>query len=366
MRTGIANLPLHPGKCPKWLFPRMRDLSGAIVEAIALEYGRDEVLRRLSDPFFFQSLGCVVGFDWHTSGLTTTLCAALKEGVDPQETGIAVLGGKGKTSRKTPKEIDGLYETFPLQTGKIGELKYASRMAAKVDSVCIQDAYQLYHHSFFVSERGDWCVIQQGLNPGNRYPMRYHWLSDTITSFVEEPHSGIAAESREQDVLNMVARESGDSRKASVDLVKESPTRLERILTRGQSFLTDFRSGGFPELEMRRSHFIPGMDKRNLETLRRAHEVQPKDYEELLSLPGVGPKTVRALALIGQIVYGAEPSWRDPAKFSFSHGGKDGIPYPVDRAGYDRSIGILKTGLQEAKIGNREKMAAIKRLSTLY
>jgi len=367
MRTGVANLPLHPGKCPRWLFPRMRDLSGAIIEAIALEFGSGEVLRRLSDPFFFQSLGCVVGFDWHSSGLTTTLCGAMKEGVHAEATGIAVLGGKGKASKKTPEEIEKAAETFPLSSKKAEELKRASRMAAKVDSACVQDGYHLYHHTFVVSELGEWCVIQQGMNSESRYARRYHWLSEAVLSFVNEPHAAVCCDAHAA-ALNMVAVESNAARTASVELVKEKPERIVRALLGSQSFLADFLSPAtaMAALQMQRRHDIPQMDKRTLETLCRAYEVQPTDYEELLSVPGVGPKTVRSLALIGQIVYGAEPSWRDPTKFAFAHGGKDGVPYPVDRSRYDRSIEMLRSAVQDAKLGEREKMMAMKRLAAFF
>lgn len=365
MRTGISNLPLHGGRCPKWLFPRMRDLSGAIIEAIAMEYGGNEVLRRLSDPYFFQSLGCVVAFDWHSSGLTTTLCGALKEGVDPQRTGIAVLGGKGKTSKKTPQEIEGLAEKFSIKSRQIEILKYSSRMAAKVDGSCVQDGYQLYHHTFIVSERGEWCVVQQGMNPVNNYARRYHWLSEALISFVEDPQTAICCDVTGR-VMNMVAEESEESRKASVDLVKEDPNRLARFFSGGQSLLTDFWGLDFPRLDMKRGHYIPLMNKRNLDTLKKAYEIQPHDYEELLAIGGVGPKTIRSLALIGQVIYGAEPSWKDPAKFSFAHGGKDGIPFPVDRETYDSSIEILKVGIQEAKMGAKDRMNAMERLGKLF
>lgn len=365
MRTGIAHLPLHGGRCPKWLFPRMRDLSGAIMEAIVMEYGVDEVLRRLADPYFFQSLGCVVGFDFHSSGLTTTLCGALKEAIKPERTGVAVLGGKGRTSRKTPEEIDGLNDIFTISSKKILKLKYSSRMVAKVDGSCVQDGYHLYHHTFVVSEKGKWCVVQQGMNPVNRYARRYHWLSETIISFVEDPQTAICCD-RTGKALNMVAEESRESRKASVDLVKEKPERLSRFFNGGQSLITDFAGMALVSLSMKRGHYIPLMGKRNLDTLKKAHEIQPRSYEELLTIQGVGPKTIRSLALIGQIIYGTEPSWKDPAKFSFAHGGKDGVPYPVDRKTYDSSVEVLKTGIQEAKMGIRDRMRSLEKLSTLY
>ncbi len=364
MRTGTANLPLHPGKCPPWLFKRMKPMAGAITETIVLEHGQEEFLRRVSDPFWFQAFGCALGFDWHSSGLTTTVCGALKEGVEKEATGLVVCGGKGKTSMKTPQEIEKFGEELSLGTKSIENLVYSSRMSAKVDNTAVQDGYQLYHHLFIFTERGKWGVIQQGLNTCNRYARRYHWISEHVDSFVNEPHNAICCDRKGKNVLDMVSRDSKENRKVSVDLVKDSPERffspnsLERF----------FKAGNPParkpeRLDMPRNHFILNMGKRNLETLRKAHEIQPRNYEELLSIRGMGPKTVRALALVSELVYGTKACWKDPVKFSFAHGGKDGIPYPVNRETYDRSIGILKQGIEEARIGRKEKLGAIKRLA---
>lgn len=364
IRTGTACLPLHPGKCPPWLFKRMRPMAGAIAEAIVLEWGQDEFLRRVSDPLWFQAFGCVLGFDWHSSGLTTTVCGAMKEGIKPDDTGIGIAGGKGRTSRKAPKEITQLSETFSLSTSRSDRLVYSSRMSAKVDNTALQDGYQLYHHIFIMTEKGKWAVIQQGLNQDSRYARRYHWLSEGTVSFVDEPHKAVCCDSKTPNTLNMVARESEESRKASVDMVKGGDFRNFRSNT-----LMDFlKPGGAnaEHLHMPRTHFIIDMDRRNMETLRRAYEVQPKDYEELLSVPGMGPRTVRALALVSGLVYGTKPSWKDPVKYSFCHGGKDGIPYPVDRETYDRSISILRNGIEEARMGKDDKLRAVKRLEGLF
>jgi hypothetical protein len=359
-KTGVADLPLHYGKCPRWLFERMTKLSGAITEMIIREYSRDEFLIRISDPRWFQAFGCVLGFDWHSSGVTTTVLGAMKASVKPEDFGIAVLGGKGRASRKTQSELENLGDTFSLSSRKIEMLKYASRMAAKVDNTTVQDSYQLYHHSFLVSEEGKWVVIEQGLNPVNRYARRYHWLSGGVKSFVNEPHEGIVCDRREENVLNMVAMESGEAREASVDLIKDNPARLRGYLT-GQATLADF-AGQEKRLHMPKSHYIINMDKRNLETLQMAYEIQPESYEELLSVRGVGPKTVRALALVSDLVYGKPANWKDPVKFSFCVGGKDGIPYPVDRETMDKSVEVLRTGIKQARLGNRERLQAIKRL----
>ncbi len=339
MKTGVADLPLHYGSCPKWLFPRMKKLGRAVSEVVILEYGKDEFLRRISDPFWFQALGCILGFDWHSSGLTTTVTGALKEGLG-NDLGVAVLGGKGRASRKTPEEIDRLENVFSMPLSKIEDLKYASRLAAKVDNNCIQAGFILYHHAFFVTEDGKWAVVQQGMSDKTSYARRYHWLSEKVKSFVVEPHMAICCDVTGK-ALNMVAEESEECRNTSVDLVKDNPENLKKYL------LLDAK------------HEI---DLKNFKGLVNAHEFQPKNYEELIALKGFGAKSVRALALISKLVYGTEPSWRDPVKFSFAHGGKDGFPYPVDRKNYDKSIEILRTAIENAEIDNKERLFAIKRL----
>lgn len=365
-RTGFAELPLHYGACPPWLFKRMVRLSGAIAAAIISEFSRDEFFRRLADPFFFQSLGCVLGFDFHSSGLTTTVCGALKESLKPEDTGIAVCGGKGKASKRTPVEIERLAGVFSISTSKIEELKYASRMAAKVDNACVQDGYQLYHHCFFLSEDGKWVVVQQGMNEGDGYARRYHWLSDGVKSFVEEPHSGIAGDRREEVVLDMTARESREARKTSVDLAREKPRHLLHYLREAeQRSLDEYfeRSPQVAKLVMPVKHTIAELTEHTMAALKRVYEIQPRDYEELVSIQGVGPKVIRSLALISDLIYGKPPSWRDPVKFAFCVGGKDSVPYPIDRRHYDEVTGILGQAIEESKIGREEKIKALKRLS---
>ena len=363
LKSGTANLPLHWGKAPKWLFKRMVKLAGEISEVIVLEYGKDEFLKRLADPFWFQAFGCVLGFDWHSSGLTTTVTGALKEGLKGKDLGLVVCGGKGSMSRRTPHEIENKAMDLCLSTKSTEGLVYSSRMSAKVDNTALQDGYQLYHHVFIFTEKGKWTVIQQGLNTGKRYARRYHWISG-LESFVDEPHSGISGDRKEKEVLDMTSSNSKEARKQSVDMVNDNPKKLARLFS-GQSNILDFTSKQ-KLLNMPRSHYIINMHKKNMETLQKAYELQPKNYEELLCVPGLGPKTVRALALVSDLVYGKPPSWKDPVKFSFSHGGKDGIPYPVDRETYDRSIGILRDGVKQARLGSTEKLRAIKRLNGLY
>ena len=365
-RAGLAELPLHPGRCPPWLFAEMKRLGGAIVKLIVQEHGRREFLRRISDPFFFQAFGCTLGFDWHSSGLTTTVCGALKEAIVPHELGIAVYGGKGRASRRTQDELEDVAEVFSLSSHRVESLKYASKMAAKVDSSCVQDGYQLYHHTFIVSEDGEWAVVQQGMQ--GRLARRYHWLSDNVASFVDEPHSGIASDRLGQSVLDMTAHESEESRKASLGLVRDSPNSLSSLIRgAGQASIDQYLPGhqGALMLVMPTQHSITRLSETTVEALRRAYEFQPESYEELVALRGIGPKAIRALALVSELVYGRAPSWKDPARYSFAHGGKDGIPYPVDKRTYHKTIEIIENATQKASVGENEKTKAIKRLQSL-
>ena len=345
-RTGYAHLPLHGGRAPSWLFQRMVPLAREIVVFVAAEFGRDEVLRRLSDPYWFQAFGCVLGFDWHSSGLTTTVCGALKEGLrgTENELGIFVAGGKGATSRKTPAEITAACERI----GRDPEpLVYASRISAKVDNSAVQDGYQLYHHSFVFTAQGDWCIVQQGMSDATSMARRYHWLSDTVRSYVNEPHAAVCCDAT-AETLNLVAAESAPVRAASVGLATQKP---EATL-----------------LEMRRAHAVTLEDINPAylhKILLRTYERAPADFESLLAIEGVGAKTLRALALTSELVYGTPLSFRDPARFAFAHGGKDGTPFPVDRRTYDQTIDVLHHALNRAKIGRSEKVQAFRRLAEL-
>ena len=353
-RTGVADLPLHYGKAPRWLFERMVELAREITLAIAGEFGPEEMVRRVSDPFWFQALGCVLGFDWHSSGLTTTACGALKEGLKglESEVGLFVAGGKGRVSRQTPAEIEGFGASLDIDPSS---LVYSSRMAAKVDTVALQDGYDLYHHCFFFTASGAWAVVQQGMNEATHYARRYHWLGEQVTDFVCEPHAAICSQAT-GEVLNLVAEESAAARTTVTQLAAEKPESLVSELKRLQV------------LELPRRHHILLQDihpDRLSNILLRTYERQPGDFEELVGLEGVGAKTVRALTLISELVYGVPASFRDPARYSFAHGGKDGHPYPVDRATYDRSIALLSSAVRRAKMGNREKMEALRRLGTI-
>jgi hypothetical protein len=365
MKTGATDLPLHTGSAPPWLFKRMCRLADGVVEALVYEFGPEEFLRRVSDPYWFQAFACVLGFDWHSSGTTTVTTGALKQVLSPDRHGIGVAGGKGRTSSRSPQDIRRLGDEFALPPGKVDELVRASRLSAKVDSALVQDGYQIYHHVFFFIESGDWAVVQQGMNES--YARRYHWLSDTVRSFVEEPHSAICSQRREQSVLDLTARESEENRRTTLDLVKDGPSHLG--IRQAQRSLLDFTSegsGAFPQFAMPGRHELVAaldIDDVGRAALQMAYELQPSSYEELISLKGMGPRRVRALALISELIYGACPSWRDPAKYSFTHGGKDGTPFPVDRNTYDHSIRTLQGALEGAKLDKKEKYEAIKRLS---
>lgn len=355
MRTGIANLPLHGGRVPAWLFGRMKHLAREISCLILYDFGPEELLRRLSDPFWFQAFGCALGFDWHSSGLTTTVCGALKEGLRgmEHEVGFFVAGGKGRASRRTPDEI--------LQHGRRlavdpETLVYASRMSAKVDSAAVQDGYRLYHHVFFFDREGRWAVIQQGLNDENRYARRYHWLGIDPIDFVCEPHQAVCCE-KKSPVLNLVALEGKENRRRSTELAAEHPKRV----------IGEWRAIQTLKLP---SHHDVTRDMIGPEyfhrVLLKTYEEQPESFERLLGLNGVGPKTLRALSLMAEIIYGAKRSFRDPARFSFAHGGKDGHPYPVDRETYDRSIAFLGDLINKAAIGHFEKKKAFERLKAFH
>jgi uncharacterized protein len=354
-RTGTADLPLHSGRAPAWLFERMTRLAPAIVEAIVADRGPHAVLERLSDPHWFQAFGCVLGFDWHSSGVTTTVCGALKEGLAGREedTGIHVAGGKGKTSLKTPQEL----LAIGARTGLDGErLAHTSRLTAKIDSAAVQDGFDLYQHSFFVTTSGEWAVVQQGMRDSDGSARRYHWLGSRIEDMVCEPHAAVASEKAgTQQVLNLVAAESAATRASSTQLATEAPERAKREIAKAIT------------LELPRRHWVDierDINPRHLhKVLLATYESAPADFEALLAVRGVGPAALRALALISELLYGAAPSTRDPARYSFAHGGKDGFPYPVDTVTYDASIEWLEAAVARARIGATDRVEALRRLS---
>jgi len=338
-------------------------LSREIVVYLASEYGTRDILRRLSDPFWFQALGCVLGFDWHTSGVTTTVCVAVKESLKDidRDLGFFAAGGKGAVSRRTPDEI----ATTCDRTGADGQpLVYASRTAAKVDSAAVQDGYQLYHHVFFFTAGGDWCVVQQGMSDATGLARRYHWLSEHVESFIDEPHEAVCCD-QTADTLNLVAHDNDPVRRGSAELAREKPEVTLQALERVDP--QKLRMTTVPLLEMPRRHeLLPEIDVAGpyLEKiLVKTYERAPADFQALLGIEGVGPKTLRALALASELLHGTPASLRDPARFAFAHGGKDGIPFPVDKLTYDRTIEIFSRALNRASIDRTEKVKAFRRLT---
>ncbi len=350
-RSGSADLPLHYGYVPVWLAERMAKLGLAVVENIVLDYGKDEVLRRLSDPFWFQSLGAVMGMDWHSSGITTSVMGALKRSVNPhsKELGIYICGGKGKYSKQTPDELLKISET----TGLNGHyLVKCSKLSAKVDNTAIQDGFQLYTHNFILSDSGKWAVVQQGMSAQSKTARRYHWHSEEFSSFVNDPHTFIYGQNA-GNILNMADKQAEASRNGIMQIASENPERMLAEINK---------------LTMPAHHDVRAKDidlKRLGAVLWLAHEKQPKDFEDLLSLQGLGPRTLQSLALVSEVIHGTPSRFKDPARFSFAHGGKDGHPFPVPTKVYDETIGVLQTAIYKAKIGISEKNDAIKRLTQI-
>jgi hypothetical protein len=347
-RSGAADLPLHYGSVPRWLAERMARLGLAITESVITEYGHDEILRRLSDPFWFQSFGAVMGMDWHSSGITTSVMGALKKAINPhsKELGIYICGGKGRFSKETPAELLRIAD----KTGLNGdELVRCSKLSAKVDNTAIQDGFQLYTHNFILSNTGQWTVVQQGMHTGDKTARRYHWHSDNLESFVEEPHTGICG-LNQGEILNLTDVHANNTRREIVNISHEDPQKILKDFTR---------------LIMPSHHEVQEKDvnlKRLGSVLWLAHEQQPAGFEELLLLKGVGPRTLQSLALVSEVIHGTPSRFKDPARFSFAHGGKDGHPFPVPVNVYDETISVLQHAVEKAKIGATEKNEAIKKL----
>ncbi|WP_031526275.1 DUF763 domain-containing protein [Dyadobacter crusticola] len=349
MKSGHADLPLHYGKVPVWLAQRMSSLGGAIVEAIVMEYGRGALLQKLSDPFWFQSLGCVLGMDWHSSGITTSVMGALKRSVNKKSSdlGIYICGGRGKHSRETPHELLLIADKTGLD-GK--QLVHSSRLSAKVDNTAIQDGFQLYLHSFILSKEGEWTVVQQGMNTDEKLARRYHWHSPGIKSFVEEPHTFIYGPNR-GNILNLTDRAAAPTKIGILELTKENPDKIMREVSR---------------LVMPGHHDVRAEDvnlKRLGAVLALAHDNPVADMESLLLLEGVGPRTIQSLTLVSEIIHGTPSRFSDPARFSFAHGGKDGHPFPVPLKVYDESILTLDRAIQLSKMGDKDKSDALRNLS---
>ena len=350
-RSGYADLPLHYGRVPVWLAERMTKLGGAIIEALVIEYGKSEVLKRLSDPMWFQAFGCVLGMDWHSSGITTSVMGALKRAINPisKELGIYICGGRGKHSRQTPNEL----LKIAAQTGLNGDaLVRSSKLSAKIDNTAVQDGFQLYLHNFILTNNGEWAVVQQGLNDATGMARRYHWHSTQLESFLNEPHVGVCGENQGL-ILNLTDRNAVNTRNGIIDITAENP---ERML------------GEIRKIVLPRHHEVTLSDvnlKRLGAILTVAHEMQHKNFESLLLLEGAGPRTIQSLTLVSEVIYGTPSRFTDPARYSFAHGGKDGHPFPVPLKVYDETIGVLRTSIEKAKLGANEKQQAIKQLTIL-
>lgn len=391
-RSGYADLPLHTGTVPKWLADRMMRLGTLIIEALVLKYGKKEVLIRLSDPLWFQSLGAVLGMDWHSSGITTSVMYALKRGLNrrAKELGIVVCGGRGKYSRRTPEELQILADMTGMDGNK---LINCSRLAAKVDGTALQDGFQLYQHNFILSDQGDWTVVQQGMNASEKKARRYHWSSEKLRSFVENPHTGVTGENHGL-ILNLTDINASSTRSKILSLTHENPDRIIREVKKmggGESLqlelFDDAEKNKNPpssrnnlsnewqktqilikndrNLVMPSHHEIRAEDvdlKRLGAVLATAYESENADFESLLLTPGLGPRTLQSLTLVSEVIYGTPSRFTDPARFSFAHGGKDGHPFPVTTKIYDESIRILGESIEESKMGYSEKSECLARL----
>jgi hypothetical protein len=350
-RSGTADLPLHGGHVPPWLAERMTLLGTAITECVVASQGPSELLTRISDPFWFQALGCVMGMDWHSSGITTSVMGALKRGLNPRfhELGITICGGRGKHSKRTPAEL----QDFALRTGLNGDhLARTSRLTARIDNNAIADGFQLYLHSFVIHKSGEWAVIQQGRNEENRLARRYHWHSPSVRDFVSDPHTAIIGQPQ-GTILNLVDHRAGQARTALLAIAHEPV----------QASLDEIR-----KLAMPSHHDVRPADvdlKRLGAVLALAHERDLRDFASLLLVEGLGPRTLQSLALIAEVVHGAPSRFDDPARFSFAHGGKDGHPFPIPLKTYDESLSVLRRALDAAKLGHTEKLEGFRRLDRL-
>ena len=364
-RAGSADLPLHNGFVPGWLRTRMAGLGALIAEAIVQEYGRDEFLRRLAHPFWFQSFGAVMGMDWHSSGITTSVIGALKRGLGPRagELGLHVCGGRGKHSRETPAELLAIGERVGFDGAALAQ---ASRLVAKVDSAAVQDGFDLYLHGFIVADDGKWAVVQQGMNGAAKQARRYHWLSEDLKSFVDAPHAAIDGENQ-GEIVNLADHRAETSRIAQLDLLEDfGPGRIAREVAALEGLEAPPPAQPLlPHLIMPAHHEVRAENvvlRRLHGALAAAAEAGPRDFSELLLVPGVGARTVRALAQVAEVVHGAPCRFSDPARFSLAHGGKDRHPYPVPLKVYDRTLDVLKSAVIAARLGNDDRMDALKRL----
>ncbi|HKN78746.1 MAG TPA: DUF763 domain-containing protein [Lysobacter sp.] len=362
-RSGSADLPLHGGRVPQWLASRMTALGAVMTQAIVHEYGRDEFLRRMAHPFWFQSFGAVMGMDWHSSGITTSVLGALKRGLGPLsgELGLHVCGGRGRHSRATPAELIAIGERVGLDGGALAQ---ASRLVAKVDSAAVQDGFDLYLHGFLVTDDGKWTVVQQGMHGERGQARRYHWLSEGLESFVDAPHAAIDGPGQGR-IVNLADRRAHASRDAQVAMLQDlGAQKIAREYAR--LYLTAPAQGELlPHLSMPDHHDVRGeniVTRRLHGALAAAEENGPKDFQGLLQVPGIGARTVKALAMVAEVLHGTPCRFSDPARFSLAHGGKDRHPFPVPTKVYDHTIGVLKSAVRNAKLGREEELQALRRL----
>ena len=360
-RSGIADLPLHGGRVPAWLASRMSTLGTAIAESVLLHYGRPALLSRLSDPFWFQALGSVMGMDWHSSGITTSVMGALKRGLNPKahELGIYICGGRGKQSRNTPSELRTIADRINLDGDS---LVRTSRLTARVDNNAVADGFQIYLHSFILTSDGDWAVVQQGMNEASRLARRYHWHSAAVRDFTSAPHTAIVG-AHAGTIMNLVDRDARPAQEALLTITRDDPARTLAMLPR--LVMPPRHLGMARHLTMPRHHGVRATDvneKRLGAVLALAHERDLRDFASFLLLEQLGPRTLQSLALIAEVVHGTPTRFEDPARFAFAHGGKDGHPFPVPLKVYDESIAVLRRALDSAKLGHTDKLGGFKRL----
>ena len=365
-RAGSADLPLHGGRVPQWLGQRMTRLGALITEAVVQHYGRDEFLRRMAHPFWFQSFGAVMGMDWHSSGITTSVIGALKRGLTPLsgELGIHVCGGRGQHSRKTPDELAAVGNRVGIDGGALAT---TSRLVAKVDSAAVQDGFDLYLHGFIVTDDGKWVVVQQGMNGDRRQARRYHWLSEGLESFLDSPHAAIEGKGQ-GEIVNLADRRADASRMSQLDLLANlGPDRIvgELASLERREPPVDLSQPMLPHLVMPAHHDVRENDvnmRRLHGTLAAAADRGPEDFQQLLLVPGVGARTVKALAMVAEVVHGSPCRFSDPARFSLAHGGKDRHPFPVPLKVYDETIRVMKSAVGKGRLGREEELQALKRL----
>lgn len=377
MKRGTVNLPLHYGHAPSYLIKRMIKLSSGISTIIIDEKGSKEFFKRISDPLWFQAFGCVLGFDWHSSGLTTVFTGVLKQSINSETHGISVSGGKGINAIKPKYEIPKLAENnHNLSTNQINNLVYASKISAKIDNVAIQDGFSLYHHVIFFDNNGNWTIIQQGLNGKYKMARRYHWISDDLVDYIIEPHKGIIGNERIPLCLNMTSKNSEENRKTCVDLIKEGSKSIQSSINKINKtsslenldkWISEPTSHPDCKIFLKDKQAIENYEMPhtlNWRTMDELYNITPTNYEDLISQKGAGPSLIRALSLIAEIIYGNRASWKDPVKYNYAHGGKDGLPYPIARNTYDKSIKYLSEVISGSKIEKKERISSLKRLST--